>query len=192
MAETMDGPMGSVIAGWVAEFRRTRKQVEDAVGQLTDDQFRTRLTPHSNSCALIVKHIAGNMRSRWTDWLTSDGEKPDRDRENEFADQGESRAELMQRLDAGWALVFAAVGSLRPGDLSRTVTIRGEPHTVPAAVERQIAHYAYHAGQVQLIARIVHGIEGWRWNSVAPGQSGAFNRAMAAKFGGSGAGPGSA
>ena len=186
----MDGSI--VIAAWSAEFTRARKQIGDAVAQLSDDQFRTRLTPQTNSCALIVKHLAGNMRSRWTDWMTSDGEKPDRDRENEFADQGESRAELMARLDAGWGLVMGALAALRPEDLSRTVTIRGEPHSVPQAVERQIAHYGYHAGQIQLIARIVHGNEGWKWTSVAPGQSGAFNRAMEAKFGGSGAAPGSA
>ena len=180
---------GTVIAAWIAEFNRIRKQIDDAVGQLSDDQFRTRLTPQTNSCALIVKHLAGNMRSRWRDWLTTDGEKPDRDRESEFADQGESRAELMKRLEDGWGLVFGALRALRPEDLSRTLAIRGEAHTVPQAVERQIAHYGYHAGQVQLIARIVHGNERWRWNSVAPGQSAAFNQAMAAKFGGPGKGP---
>ncbi len=179
----------TVIAAWIAEFTRTRKQIDDAVSQLSEDQFRTRLTPQTNSCALIVKHLAGNMRSRWTGFLTTDGEKPDRDRENEFTDQGETPAELMKRLEEGWALVFGALRGLTPADLGRTVNIRGEPHTVPQAIERQVAHYGYHAGQIQLIARIVHGNEGWKWNSVAPGQSGAFNSAMAAKFGGSGAGP---
>ena len=179
----------TMIEAWIAEFTRARKQIDDAVGQLTDDQFRTRLTPQSNSCALIVKHLAGNMKSRWTDWLASDGEKPDRDRESEFTDAGESRGELMQRLEHGWALVFAALRALTPQDLARTVRIRGEPYTVPGAVERQIAHYGYHAGQIQLIARIVHGDQGWRWNSVPPGQSGEFNRSMAAKFGGPGERP---
>ena len=176
----------TVIVAWAAEFGRARRQIEGALAQLTEDQFRTRLTPQTNSCALIVKHLAGNMRSRWTDWLTTDGEKPDRDREREFADEGESRAELMQRLDAGWKLVFDALAALKPEDLARTIRIRGEPLSVPAAVERQVAHYGYHAGQVQLIARIVHGNEGWKWESVAPGQSAAFNRAMAAKFGSGG------
>ena len=176
-------PEHTVIAAWLAEFSRSRKQIEDALAQLTDDQFRTRLTPGTNSCALIVKHLAGNMRSRWTDWLTTDGEKPDRNREREFADEGESRRALVDSLRSGWTLVLNAVGALTPADLARTVRIRGEPHTVPQAVERQIAHYAYHAGQIQLIARIVHGNEGWVWNSVAPGQSAAFNQAMARKFG---------
>jgi len=180
----------TVTAAWLAEFARARKQIQDAVGQLSDDQFRTRLTPWTNSCAIIVQHLAGNMRSRWTDWLTTDGEKPDRDRESEFEEPGQGRAALMQRLEEGWALVFGALRALKPEDLLRTVTIRGEPHPVPQAVERQVAHYAYHAGQIQLIARIVHGNEGWRWNSVPPGQSGAFNRAMAAKFGGPGERPG--
>lgn len=184
-------PGSTVIGAWTAEFARTRKQIEGAVSQLTDDQFRTRLTPQTNSCAMIAKHLAGNMRSRWTDWLTTDGEKPDRDREREFTDQGESRAELMARLEQGWALVFAALGALGPDDLTRTVRIRGEPLSVPQAVERQMAHYGYHAGQVQLIARIVHGNEGWRWESVPPGRSDEFNRSMAAKFGAQGAGPGS-
>jgi hypothetical protein len=173
----------AVIAAWLAEFSRAKKQIDDAVSQLSDDQFRTRLTPGSNSCALIVKHLAGNMRSRWTDWLTSDGEKPDRDRDREFADEGEPRETLVNALAAGWSLVLGSIKALKPEDLSRTVTIRGEPHTVPQAVERQVAHYAYHAGQIQLIARIVHGNEGWEWNSVAPGQTAAFNRAMAERFG---------
>jgi uncharacterized damage-inducible protein DinB len=175
----------TVIEAWIGEFTRARKQIDDAVSQLSDDQFRTRLTPRTNSCAIIVQHLAGNMKSRWTDWLSSDGEKPDRDREREFADQGLSRVELMRRLEEGWSLVFGALRGLRTEDLSRTVTIRGEPHTIAQAVERQIAHYGYHAGQIQLIARIVHGDEGWQWNSVAPGRSADFNRSMAAKFGGS-------
>jgi hypothetical protein len=127
--------------------------------------------------------MAGNMRSRWTDWLTTDGEKPDRNREGEFADEGESRADLMARLNAGWDLIDACLQALTPADLTRTITIRGEPHSVPLAVERQIAHYAYHAGQIHLIARIVHGPEGWKWHTVAPGGSAAFNRAMSERFG---------
>ncbi len=178
----MDGSI--VIWAWMSEFARTRKQIDGALAQLSDDQFRTRLSPQSNSCALIVKHLAGNMKSRWTDWLSSDGEKADRDREREFADEGESRGELMSRLEAGWGLVFEALRALKEEDLSRTVRIRGEPHTVPLAVERQMAHYGYHAGQIQLIARIVHGNEGWNWATVAPGGTAEFNKAMAVKFAG--------
>lgn len=174
----------TIIAGWTQEFERTRLLIAAAVGQLSDDQFRTRLTPGTNSCALIVKHLAGNMKSRWTDWLTTDGEKPDRNRDDEFEDRGEPRADLMARLEAGWGLVFAALRELTDTDLARTITIRGEPHTVAAAVERQIAHYAYHAGQIQLIARVLHGNEGWKWATVPPGGSQAFNAAMQGRFGG--------
>jgi uncharacterized damage-inducible protein DinB len=173
----------TVIAAWVAEFRRAREQIDKALTQLSDDQFRTRLTPTTNSCALIVKHLAGNMRSRWTDWLSTDGEKPDRNRESEFEDRGESRAELMQRLDHGWSLVFGALAALTPPDLARTVRIRGQAHTLPEAVERQVAHYGYHAGQIQLIARIIHGEEGWQWQSIPHGGSAKFNQQMAASFG---------
>jgi hypothetical protein len=169
-------------AAWVGEFRRAKTQIDTALAQLSDDQFRTRLTPDTNSCALIVKHLAGNMTSRWTDWLTSDGEKPDRDRDGEFEDRGEVRAEIMRRYEEGWALVFAALGSLTEADAAKTIRIRSQPHSVPDAVERQIAHYGYHSGQIQLIARIVHGNPGWKWSSIAPGESGRFNSEMQAKF----------
>lgn len=176
--------MSTAIAAWIGEFERTRSLIAAAAGQLSDDQFRTRLTPGTNSCAIIVKHLAGNMKSRWTDWLTTDGEKPDRKRDDEFEDDGESRADLMARLDAGWGLVFASLRNLGETDLARTITIRSEPHTVAAAVERQIAHYAYHAGQIQLIARVLHGNDGWRWATVPPGGSRAFNASMQSRFGG--------
>jgi hypothetical protein len=176
--------METAIAAWVGEFERTRSLIAAAVGQLTDDQFRTRLTPETNSCAIIVKHLAGNMKSRWTDWLRTDGEKPWRNRDDEFEDRGEPRAELMAALEAGWGLVFGALRALGEKDLARTITIRAEPHTVAGAVERQIAHYAYHAGQIQLIARVLHGNEGWQWATVPPGGSRAFNASMQSRFGG--------
>jgi hypothetical protein len=165
-------------AAWLAEFRRAKAQIDTALLQLNDEQFRARLTPQTNSCAIIVKHLAGNMRSRWTDWLTTDGEKPDRNRDEEFIDAAESRADLMRRYEQGWALVFAAIERLSEADLARTILIRSHAHTVPEAIERQIAHYAYHAGQIQLISRGVHGNEGWKWASIPPGGSDAFNRSM--------------
>ena len=179
--------MGTVFAdvraAWLKEFRATKAQIDAALAQLSDEQFRTRIAEGTNSCAAIVKHLAGNMRSRWTDWLTTDGEKPDRDREREFDADTEARPELMRRYEAGWGLVFGAIEALTEADVGRTVRIRGEPYTAAAAVERQMAHYGYHAGQIQLIARIVHGNPGWTWHTVAPGASEAFNRAMAEKHG---------
>lgn len=176
---------GAQRAAWVSEMRRCKAQMDTALAQLSDDQFRTRLTPGTNSCALIVKHVAGNMKSRWTDWLTSDGEKPDRNRDDEFEDRGEARAEIMRRYEEGWSLVFTALEGLTEADMGRTVRIRSQPHSVPDAVERQIAHYGYHSGQIQLIARIVHGEPGWKWSSIAPGGSVRFNQEMATKFRGS-------
>lgn len=172
-----------LIAAWLGEFRKQRAYIDGAVVQLSDEQFRTRPAPNLNSVAIIIKHLAGNLRSRWTDWLTTDGEKPDRDRDREFVDEGESRAALMERYEQGWRLLFAAVEALGEADLSRIVTIRSEPHSVPLAINRQLAHIAYHAGQIMLISRSLAGDEGWKWQTVAPGGTGEFNRAMRGKWG---------
>jgi hypothetical protein len=126
---------------------------ERAIAQVTDEQLTRTLDPESNSIALIVKHLAGNMRSRWTDFLTSDGEKPDRDRDSEFEIPPANRAELMRIWEDGWQRVFAALEPLSDADLSRTVTIRGEPHSVIQAIHRQLAHYAAHTGQIVLLAK---------------------------------------
>ena len=119
----------------------------------------------SNSVAIIVKHLAGNMRSRWTDFLTSDGEKPDRNRDGEFEmDDATAQADLRRWWEDGWRCVFSAVEPLRPEDLLRTVTIRGEPHSVLQAIDRQIAHYAYHIGQIVQLARHWRGP---RWQTLS-------------------------
>ncbi len=168
---------------WLSEFRKQKAYIDGAAAQLSDEQFWARLTPNLNSVAMIIKHLAGNLRSRWTDWLTTDGEKPDRDRDREFVDEGESRAALMERYERGWKLLFAGVEGLTESDLSRTVRIRSEPHSVPLAVNRQLAHVAYHAGQVMLIARSLAGDAGWKWATVPPGKTGDFNRAMKERHG---------
>jgi hypothetical protein len=131
----------------------------------------------SNSVAVIFKHVAGNLRSRWTDFLTTDGEKPDREREREFDASGEDRAAVLARWEQGWSVLFETLDGLEPADLLRTVTIRREPHTVIEAVSRQLSHYAYHAGQVVFLAKHLKS-EGWRYLSIPPGESERFNSEM--------------
>ena len=142
---------------------------------MTDEKFFETIDGESNSIAIIVKHLAGNMRSRWTDFLTSDGEKPDRHRDQEFLIlDGDTRASLEKCLEDGWKLFFDAVGPLQDSDLQRTVTIRGEEHTVSQALCRQIAHYSYHVGQIVTLARHLRGSE-WKTLSIAKGKSEEFN-----------------
>ncbi len=123
------------------------------MGQVTDEQLFVTLDGEMNSIAVIVKHMTGNMRSRWTDFLGSDGEKPDRNRDSEFVEPPATREALMQVWEGGWQHVFSALEPLSDADLGRTVTIRGEPHSVMQAVNRQVAHYAQHIGQIILLAK---------------------------------------
>jgi uncharacterized damage-inducible protein DinB len=162
----------------LAVFRKYKKLAEDALAQLEDEEFFAQVGAESNSIAVIVKHLAGNMRSRWSDFLTTDGEKPDRDRDAEFRlEAGTTRAEVIEWWETGWRYVFEAVEPLNPSDLSRTVTIRDEPHTVVKAINRQSTHYAYHIGQIVLLAK--HFKSGdWKSLSIAPGASEAFNQSM--------------
>lgn len=140
------------------QLRKLKAQADKAMAQIDDAQFFSTLDPDANSIALIVKHVAGNMRSRWTDFLTSDGEKPDRHRDTEFErEAGDTRASLMARWDAGWDLLFNTLTALQPADLGKTVTIRGEPHTVLQAVNRQVSHYSAHVGQIVLLAKHYSG-----------------------------------
>ena len=134
------------------------------------------LDPESNSIAILVKHLAGNMRSRFTDLLTSDGEKPDRFRDREFEVTGATtRAEVMQRWEEGWTCVFTAIETLKPEDVMRTVTIRGEPHTVLQAINRQIAHYAAHIGQIVFLAKHLRSSE-WKTLTIPRGKSEEFKK----------------
>src|SRR5712664_3810455 len=127
-----------------------------------------------NSIAIIVKHMTGNMRSRWTDFLTSDGEKPDRNRDTEFEAAPTTRADLMEMWERGWKLLFGALEPLGDADLSRTITIRTEPHSVMQAINRQIAHYSYHVGQIVFLAKHF-GCDEWKSLTVPRKQSAAFN-----------------
>ncbi len=159
-------------------FRYYKKQAERAIEQVSDEQLVLTLDAEMNSIALIVKHMAGNMRSRWTDFLTSDGEKPDRDRDSEFEGPPENREALMALWEAGWQCLFEALESLTDADLGRKVTIRGEAHSVMQAVNRQVAHYSYHCGQIVLLAKHFRG-GAWETLTVARRQSGEFNRRVA-------------
>jgi hypothetical protein len=154
-------------------LRGHKRLAESAFAQLDDEQFFRILDPESNSVAIIVKHLAGNMRSRFTDFLSSDGDKPWRNRDQEFIiEPGASRAELMRRWEECWNLVFDTLNSLTPEDLLHTVTVRGQPHSVLQAVHRQVAHYAYHVGQIVFLAKHLRS-SGWKSLSIPRGQSNA-------------------
>jgi hypothetical protein len=163
------------------QFRGHKRLTESAIAQLKDEELFVTLDPEANSIAIIIKHLAGNMRSRFTGFLTTDGEKPDRHRDQEFVLTAKStRADVMRWWEEGWACVFAAIESLKPEDLARTVFIRQEPHSVLQAVNRQIAHYAYHCGQIVFLAKHFRSTE-WKSLSVPRGMSEEFNRRMIEK-----------
>src|SRR3984885_9975171 len=147
----------------VAWFRSCKKMAEDAMAQVTDAPLFAALDPESNSIAIIVKHVAGNMRSRWTDFLTSDGEKPDRDRDSEFEAPPETREELLALWESGWQLVFDALAPLTDADLTRTAYIRSEAHSVMQTIHRQVAHYSYHIGQIVYLSKHFAGPD---WNAL--------------------------
>jgi uncharacterized damage-inducible protein DinB len=158
----------------ISLFRYYKKLAERAMEQISDEQLFASLDEEMNSIAIIAKHMAGNMRSRWTDFLTSDGEKPDRNRDMEFAAPPATRAELMQSWNEGWGLAFAALEPLSDADLERKITIRSEHHSVMQAINRQIAHYAYHVGQIVFLAKQFKGRD-WKSLSVPRNKSGDFN-----------------
>lgn len=139
----------------VQTFRQYKAMAEKAVAQTPDAALRVALDDNTNSIAIIMKHVAGNLRSRWTDFLTSDGEKPARNRDGEFVDTYADRAEIMRDWEAGWAVLLTTLESLTPADLCKTIAIRGEPHTVILAAQRSLSHTAYHVGQIMLLARVL-------------------------------------
>jgi hypothetical protein len=160
-------------------FRYYKKLAEAAMEQVTDEQLILTLDAEMNSIALIVKHMAGNMRSRWTDFLTSDGEKPDRNRDSEFVEPPSTREELMKAWESGWICLFSALEPLCASDLDRRVTIRGEAHSVMQTVNRQLAHYSYHVGQLVFLAKHFQHAR-WKSLSVPRGKSARFNERVAA------------
>lgn len=172
-------PAAATIAAMRASFRSTKALADKAVAQLPFDALRRTLDPTVNSIAVIMKHVAGNLRSRFTDFLDSDGEKPWRHRDEEFVDRYTGRDELMADWESGWAVLFAAIDALAPGDLLRQVTIRGEAQSVVVALARSLAHVSYHVGQIVQDARIEAARDGgpWRTLTIDRGASEAFNQA---------------
>ncbi|PYU93509.1 MAG: hypothetical protein DMG26_08055 [Acidobacteria bacterium] len=163
-------------------FRYYKRLAERAIEQCSDEGLFSTLDAESNSIAIIVKHMAGNMRSRWTDFLTTDGEKPDRNRDSEFEEPPRNRVELMAMWERGWKWLFDALEPLAEADLARTVTIRTEPHSVMQAINRQIAHYSYHVGQIVFLAKhlTAKATGSWTSLSVARKKSREFNTEVAA------------
>jgi len=159
----------------VLQLKKLKTQADAALAQTTDEHLFATLDPESNSIAIIMKHVAGNMRSRWTDFLTSDGEKPDRERDTEFElSTADTRERIFALWEDGWARTLGAVSSLTPPDLSKTVTVRGEPHTVIEAINRQTTHYAAHVGQIVLLAKHYAGST-WQTLSIPRGKSKEFD-----------------
>jgi hypothetical protein len=160
-------------------FAHYKKLGENAIAQCPDEGLFRALDDESNSIAVIVKHMAGNMRSRWTDFLTSDGEKPDRNRDSEFEQPPKTRAEVLDVWDIGWKTVFEALEALGDSDMTKTVKIRGEEHSVMQAINRQIAHYSYHVGQIVFLAKHFAGAS-WKALTVPKNKSKEFTADVAA------------
>ncbi len=167
----MQNDIGSqIIEDVVFVYRQQRSLAEAAALQIDDAQFFQVSDPESNSVAVIMKHVGGNLRSRWTDFLASDGEKPDRNRAGEFVTENSPRADIMRTWNEGWQRLENTLAALTPEDLAGTVTIRGEPHTVIQALLRNLAHASHHAGQIVLLAKSLAGAE-WRSLSIPRGDS---------------------
>jgi hypothetical protein len=164
------------VAAIINAYEANKRLADRAIEQVPGDKLHVALDPNVNSIAVIMKHVAGNLASRWTDFLTTDGEKPGRNRDDEFVDTFSSRAELLACWERGWTCLFGALQSLTPEDLGKTVLIRGEPHSVPLAMARSLGHTCYHVGQIVQVAR-VHAGESWNTLTIPRGGSQQFNAA---------------
>jgi uncharacterized damage-inducible protein DinB len=162
----------------IQSFRNYKKLAERALEQVSDEEFFKQIDEESNSLAIIVKHIAGNLKSRWTHFLTSDGEKDFRDRDSEFIAEGDTRESLMAFWEEGWEIIFNELGALKAEDFSKTITIRQQSHTICEAINRQLTHYAYHIGQVTFLAKHFRSTD-WKNLSVPKNKSSQFNSFMA-------------
>ena len=174
MADTLGA---HYIENALEEFRGLKALADKAFAQVSDEEFFRAIDAESNSIAVIMKHMAGNMRSRWTDFRTSDGEKPDRRRDSEFLIEGEDRRIITEKWEAGWRILFDALAPLKAEDLMRKVLIRREPHTVVEAVNRQLSHYGQHTGQIVFLAKHLKS-SAWKTLSIPRGKSEAFNKKM--------------
>ena len=166
----------------IDQYRSHKKRCERAAVQVSDGDFFEALAGNPLSIAILMKHLGGNHRSRWRDFLTTDGEKRDRDRDSEFLVEGETRESVLGHWDEGWRITFATLESLELEDLEKSVTIRGEPHTVVEALTRNLTHLAYHTGQIVHLARHFAGGD-WQMLSVPIGESEAYNDRMRERFG---------
>jgi Protein of unknown function (DUF1572) len=178
MDASEDGLAHLYLADVTVQFGKLKDLAERAIARVSDQQLKATLDADGNSIAVLIQHMAGNLRSRWTDFLTTDGEKPDRDRDAEFeVSAGVGRAHLLGLWEEGWSRLFEALAALTPADLQRTVQVRAEPHSVPQAIHRQLTHHAYHVGQLVLLAR--HFAAGsWESLSVPRGKSRERNAEM--------------
>ncbi len=162
----------------IGMFKQYKQLAEKAIYQINDDEIHYKPEPESNSVYTVVKHMSGNMRSRWTDFLTSDGEKEWRNRDVEFEDDARiTKAEMLEAWDAGWNCVFHALEPLSEADLKKIVHIRHEPHSVMEAINRQVSHYAYHVGQIVFICKMIRSVS-WNTLSIAKGKSQEYNDKM--------------
>lgn len=168
----------------LSSFKAYKKLADKAIEQLNDEELFVTLDPEANSVAVVMKHMAGNMLSRWTDFLTTDGEKPDRNRDMEFVIEDDATKDrVLAYWEKGWQAVFNAIEPLQPADLDRTVPIRGEAHTIVQAINRQMTHYAYHIGQIVFLAKHFRSSE-WKSLSIPRNRSAEFNAKMNEKEGG--------
>jgi Protein of unknown function (DUF1572) len=163
------------MAATINACEANKRMADRAVEQVPDNKLHVALDENTNSIAVIMKHVAGNLASRWTDFLTTDGEKPWRNRDDEFVDSFGSRAELLELWESGWSCLLKTLKSLKPEDFGKTVLIRGEPHTVPLTLERSLGHTCYHIGQIVQVARI-HAGEHWNTLTIPRGGSKQFNK----------------
>lgn len=175
-AELESNDLGkALIDGALISFRSNKDWADKAIRQLPDDKLHLPLDPNTNCIAVIMKHVAGNLLSRWTDFLTTDGEKSWRNRDDEFVDTLITRDALIAYWDSGWQRLFDSLSALSAEDLGKTVTIRGESQPVPLAIQRSLAHCGYHVGQIILIARILAG-DRWTTITIPRGGSAMFNQ----------------
>ncbi|HSE24237.1 MAG TPA: DUF1572 family protein [Pyrinomonadaceae bacterium] len=159
----------------ISSFHSYKKLADNAIAQVKDDELFVTIDDEANSIAIVMKHMAGNMFSRWTDFLTSDGEKPNRNRDMEFVIESKNKAELLAYWDGGWQCVFDAVESLQLEDFEKVITIRGQEHSIVQALNRQLTHYAYHIGQIVFLAKHFRSSE-WKSLSIPKNKSAAFNQ----------------
>jgi Protein of unknown function (DUF1572) len=172
-----DLPAVHVLTVAMEDFQKLKRQAERAIAQLSDDEFFFQLNNDQNSIYVIMKHMAGNMLSRWTDFRTTDGEKPERNRDEEFIERVVPRANVLEYWEHGWNCLFKALRSIQPDELMNQITIREECLSIFSAISRQLAHYAYHVGQIVLLAKHIRGRD-WNYLTIPRGQSEQFNREM--------------